>query len=145
MTCGAAPLTAGMTTKQGVFLGCGLALVAAIALGAGIFFFVMRLTGPMAETGDQFMTALQRQRYDDALALCTPSLRADVESKGGLEAMAERYKLRPTAWSYSSRSVQGNAGELSGTARYEDGTSRALRLTFSQSGDGWRVNGFNFD
>ena len=134
-----------MTTTKGVLLGCGLAVVAAIVLGAGIFFFVMRLTGPVADTGDRFMTALQNQRYADALALCTPSLQTDVEGKGGLATMAERYKIRPSAWSYSSRSVKNNLGELSGTATYADGTAHARRLTFAKSGGDWKVNGFNFD
>ncbi len=134
-----------MTTKQGVFLGCGLALAAALVLGGGIFFFVMRLTGPMADTGDLFMTALQNQRYGEATAMCTASLQADLESKGGLEVLMQRYKVRPTKWSYSSRSVKSSVGEVSGSATHADGSSRNLRLTFSRSGDDWKVNGFQFD
>ena len=134
-----------MQSKSGFLRGCLIVLAAVAVLGGGIVFFVLRLTAPVVEAGDRFLTALQQEHYDEAMALCTASAQAEIEGKGGMEAFAERYKVKPAKWSYSSRSINNGMGQLQGSVAHADGSTRGLHLTFSKSGDDWKVNGFNFD
>ena len=130
-----------------------LLLLAAIALGfclcvivmaAGVFLFASGLTQPAATVGEEFMTALKDGDYQKAFSLCSPALQRELGGNAtGLERLIKNGRVEPTAWTFSSRNVQNNEAELTGTATFTGNRQGTVRVTLGQAGGKWQVIGFN--
>jgi hypothetical protein len=131
-----------------LIIGGGCALVAVLCICVFVAIFVLGLGGglaltqPAADAGEAFMTALKDSNYAGAYALCTPDLQAKLVNAQGLQRLVENGKARPTVWSFSSRNVNNNQAELSGTVTMV-GAEGTVSLSLIQVGDAWKVNGFD--
>ncbi len=124
----------------GVALVLCIGCVAVIAIAAGLG---IGLTQPAATAGDAFMTALKGGDYAKAYALCSPSLQRELKDAQGLEALIKRGTGQPTAWSFSSRNVTNDQGELSGSVTFTGNREGIVRLSLTQVGGEWKIIGFN--
>ncbi|HMA34797.1 MAG TPA: hypothetical protein VKY74_10000 [Chloroflexia bacterium] len=125
-------------------LGClGLLVVACALFFAFTFFLATGLTQAMATSGDNFMNAMKAGNYDQAYALSTPALQQKVVNAAGLETIVK--SRQPTSWSWSSRNVNNNSGQLSGSVTFVSGTSGTVDLTLQKVGNDWLVDGFQLN
>lgn len=130
-----------------------LLLLAAIALGfclcvivmaAGVFLFAGTLIQPAADVGEAFMAALRDSNYQTAYGLCSPALQRELGGNAaGLERLIKNANVVPTAWTFTSRNIEGDTGELTGTATFTGNRQGTVRVTLGQSGGTWQVIGFN--
>jgi hypothetical protein len=112
--------------------------IAFLAFTIGGAFF---LTQGVADAGNTFMTALQENQMDDTYALFAQGLQDEVD----LETFAGTFSdLGIESWSFSSRSVENNQGQLSGTAVI-GGETFNIVLGFVNVDDNWLIDRFNFN
>ena len=118
-----------------------LMIVAGIALFvAALFLVVARLTQPVVDVGDSFMTALNEGDFPRAYALATPELQRELGSAQQLGASAE--PERPAEWSWSSRSIRNSTGRVSGAYTRLDGAPRRAELVMRKVDGEWRITAF---
>ena len=129
--------------KKRILIGVGVVLVALAACTGAVVFGVFSLTQPVADTGEAFLVALKDGAYDEGFELLSPALQREVKEASALKQLVERAKAQPTQWSFSSRNVSGNEGDLKGSATFMDGRQGTVSLELVKVGDAWRVNGFN--
>ncbi|MBI3914645.1 MAG: hypothetical protein HY327_10740 [Chloroflexi bacterium] len=120
----------------GACLLCAGIIVVAGALGVG-------LTQPAATVGDAFMTALKNGDYDAAYNLCAPSLQQELKSARNLETLVKNGKVQPTEWTFASRDISGDSGQLDGTVKFTGNREGTVRVVLAQVGGAWKVTGFN--
>jgi hypothetical protein len=104
-------------------------------------------TSGVADAGNAFMTALQNNDMDAAYAMFTPALQEEV----GTEQLSEMFTANVfegdalESWSFTSRNVNNNVGDVSGTATVGDRTF-IVALEFIKSSEGvWLLNAFQFN
>jgi hypothetical protein len=118
----------------GLLVLCGV-------FGGIAYFAANSLTQGMASTGETFMADLRDAKYPEAYNLLTPEFQQQIGSvdkfAGGMEA------VHPASWTFTSRQVQNNSGQLDGTAKMTDGTEATLQLVLDQVGGAWKVSGIN--
>lgn len=115
-----------------------LCIVGVVALIGGVFF----LTQDMANAGDAFMQAIQENRLEDAYAMLGGEALDDVEDLDAFEAQLEGIELE--SWSFTSRNVNNDMGDVSGTAVIGGETFAAI-LYFRKVEDTWQIIGYNFE
>jgi hypothetical protein len=86
-------------------LVCVGVIVLSVGLGVG-------LTQPIANVGDEFMTALKNEDYTRAYNLCAPSLQQELRNPQNLANLIRNARVQPTQWSYTSRNVSNDQGQL---------------------------------
>ncbi len=124
-------------------------LIAAIAcfillVGGGLFWFVFRVTQPLGDVGDAFMTHLQAGEYRAAYEMMSPALQADIGSAEDLQGMLNLAGGRPESWRWNSRRISNQTGYLQGTVTFAGGEKGRVWLTCLQEGGAWRVDDFGF-
>jgi hypothetical protein len=87
------------------------------------------------------MAALRDGNYSRAFDLSSPDLQDEVGDASGLEAALSA--KQPATWTFTSRSISNNNGQLSGTATYKDGTSGTVDMALSKFDNAWKVVGIN--
>jgi hypothetical protein len=119
----------------------GALLLLCIVFVAATFGLVMFLTQDMAKAGDDFMQAIQENRLDDAYAMLANDALEDVDMET-FSATFEESEL--TAWSFNSRNVNNDQGDLSGTAQFGENTYD-VSLVLQKIDDTWKIIGYNFE
>lgn len=124
-------------------VGLGLCVVCVIFVAA-IVLLGVGATQPAADAGEAFMTALKEGNYQKAYSLCSPALQRELGGNAaGLERLIKNGRVEPTAWTFTSRNIEGDSGELTGTATFTGNRQGTVRVTLNQSGGTWQVVGFN--
>lgn len=118
-----------------IVLAAIICVVAIFLLVGGIF----TLTQPVVDAGDAYMTALRDANYNTAFDLSSSALQNEVNNASGLEDALSAKK--PSTWSFSSRSINGDTGHLSGTATYSDGKVGTVELSLVKQNGAWKVDG----
>lgn len=119
-----------------VCLLCAMFFVVVFALGMGA-------TQPAATASEGFMTALKNGDYAGAYNLCSPALQRELGSAGSLGTRIKNGKVEPTAWSFSSRNISNDTGELTGTVTFTGNREGTVSLVLTQVGGEWKIAGFN--
>jgi len=117
-------------------LVCVGVIVLSVGLGAG-------LTQPIANVGDEFMTALKNEDYTRAYNLCAPSLQQELRNPQNLANLIRNARVQPTQWSYTSRNVSNDQGQLDGSVTFVGNREGTLQLVLTQIGGTWKIAGFN--
>jgi len=118
----------------------GLAVVI-IALVALVFYATSGLT----DTGTRFFQAVRAGDYEAAYALTSQELQRD-NSLEELKAYVEGNGFDTVIESsWSSRSMSGNTGELSGTLTTESGRVVPVEIRLVNEPDGWKINAIERD
>ena len=124
----------------------GVALVLCLLC---VFFFVvvfalgMGATQPTASAGEAFMSALKNGDYNQAYNLCTPALQRELGNARNLETRIKNGKAEPTAWSFTSRNVTNDTGQLEGSVTFTGNREGNVRLVLAQLGGEWKISGFD--
>jgi hypothetical protein len=114
-----------------------------VVLGGTIFGGVMAATQPMADAGERFMVAFRDGNYSSAYNMFTPSLQSEI---GGQDRMEETLQAsRPTKWSFNSRNISNDTGQLQGTMTLTDGREADFQLTLANVGGEWKISGIDID
>ncbi len=125
-------------------IGCGALLllvcvgIVGIALLGGL-----GATQPAADAGENFMAALKGSNYTRAYELMHPALQQKIGQAQDLQAMIESGNVRPTQWSFSSRSISGEEGTLDGSVTFNGNREGAMHLELAKAGSDWKIIGFN--
>lgn len=120
-----------------------VAIFACVGLFAAIFLFSIGATQVVADTGDAFLTALKDGDYAAAYNLSSVPLQSELRSADQIRVMVVESRSIPESWSFTSRSINNNQGQVSGTVTYQDGRQGAVTMTFINDGTNWKVSGFN--
>ena len=115
---------------------CVVFFVVVFALGMGA-------TQPTASAGEAFMTALKNGDYAGAYNLCTPALQRELGNAAGLGTRIKNGKVEPTAWTFTSRDVKNDTGQLDGTVTFTGNREGNVTLVLAQVGGEWKISGFN--
>ncbi|MCX7839135.1 MAG: hypothetical protein N2559_06720 [Anaerolineae bacterium] len=118
-----------------VCLACVGVLGVAFVLGLGA-------TQPIINAGDSFMTALKNEDYTSAYNLCTPALQQELRNPQGLANLIRNANVRPIQWSYSSRNVSNDQGQLEGSVTFVGNREGTVQLVLTQVGGTWKIAGF---
>lgn len=110
-------------------------LIAAVAFGLAFF-----LTQGVADGAENFMKAVQEDRFEDAYALFTVALQDEV-SMADFEDTFEDFEI--ASWSFNSRNVENNLGQVSGTASIS-GSSYVVVISFVNADGEWLIDGYQF-
>ncbi len=109
------------------------------AFGGSIVWFVLGLTAGVADAGTGFMRTLATDGPHAAYTAASPALRAGT-TEVALASLALRLHLSEFASaSWSSRSISGSTGTLSGTVTLNSGTTLPVEMTLVKDGDVWKV------
>ena len=110
----------------------------------GVFLFVGGIFGatqPVVDAGEAYMIALRDGNYDRAFDLSSPDLQNEVGDASGLEGALS--SKQPATWTFTSRSINNNDGQLSGNTTYKDGTSGTVEMTLTKLNNAWKVVGIS--
>jgi len=120
-----------------------LGIVAVVGLFiAGIFGVAMFATSGVADAGDKFMNALKSRDYTVAWSLCTEEVHSDIPTVKDLETMITQQQVEPVEWSYSSRNIENNEGELAGSVTFANKTTGSLSFVLRKTEGTWKIRGF---
>ncbi len=133
-----------------VLIGCvvvavvvGVIALACVALGGTAILAGLGLTQPAATAGDAFMTALRDGDYDQAYSLCSPGLQKELGSAQDLQELIENGDAQPSQWSFTSRNISGDTGQLDGNVTLTGDRPGTVIIKLVKVGDAWKINGFN--
>jgi hypothetical protein len=119
-----------------------LIVLCVVVLGGGIA-AIFQATQPVADASERFMVALRDGNYQQAYDMCTPTLQAELNDASGLEEMLTTSNRKPSTWSFASRNINNDRGEVTGTATFADNTAGTVSIVLLKSGDDWKIDGFN--
>lgn len=125
-----------------LLLVCGC-IGSVLAFGGAIFGGVMAATQPMTDAGDRFMTALRDGNYDSAYNMCTPSLQSEFGDVATFESRVQN--SRPTTWTFNSRNISNDQGQLDGSATLANGSEADLRLVLRNVSNSWKIEGVQIE
>lgn len=116
-----------------------------VVVGCGVFFaLVLRdaynTTLPVAEAGEAFMVALQEQNLEAAYEMMAPAFRNRL-TYANFEATFGGVTI--TDWTFNSRSIWNEVGELAGTATV-DAVLFDVDLALIDNGTGWQLIDYTF-
>jgi len=116
-----------------------VALIVVCAIGFfAIFGIALTATQPVVDAGNTYMTALRDGDYAKAFSMSTQTLQQQVGDAQGLQtAIGDQ---QPATWSFDSRNVNNDLGDLTGTATYKSGKSGPLHIQFNKVGNDWKVS-----
>jgi len=133
--------------RKVIFIGCGaLAFVClacigfVVLLGGGVLF----LTQPVVDAGNAYMEAIKAGDYATAYDLSASNVQSEMGSVEGLQTFFTSNNFFPESWSFNSRSIENNTGQLLGNASLRGGIEVSLELSFIKEGDAWKVRGISF-
>jgi hypothetical protein len=121
-----------MPTWVKVILGIVVAIILLIVV-------VMYATSGMTKAADRFFAAVHDRQMDKAYAALSADFRASA-SQADLTAYLNHNGLADiTGTSWSSRSINGGQGELSGTVTNAAGDALPIKLTMVKGDGGWKI------
>lgn len=128
----------GWTLSRWILIVLVVGPLSCLALVFGAVAFTFSLTAPVAQAGNDFMNALQAQNLDEAYGMVT--VRAEI--------IRERFDDQfagwdIASWSFTSRSVNGTQGEVSG-AGVINGSETQITLWLVQDNEQWRITDYQF-
>lgn len=122
-----------------------IAGIVGLIVACGAFFAVVlqdayNTTLPIADAGDAFMMAWQDQRLEAAYELISPQL----QNRLSYDAFQANFAGASISnWSFNSRSIWNEIGEVAGTATIND-ENFDLQLEFIDNGAGWQLVAYDF-
>lgn len=133
-----------MNKKIVLIIGAVLVVLCLCCAGIGVLAVVLGMgtTQPIVDVGDQFMTALKNEDYARAYALCAPSLQQELRNAQGLANLIRNARVQPVQWSYSSRNINNDQGQLDGTVTFTGNREGTLQLVLTQVNGVWKIAGF---
>lgn len=122
-------------------IGCA-AFLAAIAIFVGVIFWA---TSGVTGVADEFVEHLAAGENDQAYALLGPSAVEDMPRErfdGWLKA--SKFDQAQSGF-WSSRNVENNKGEVSGTVTLTDGSEQPVTFILGKVGGDWKIQGIQLE
>ena len=121
--------------------GC-LGLIVLFGLIFGVVFYA---TSGITDAADNFFAAVADGEYEAAQEFTSQRLR-ETTSPADLEEFAQANRIgNVTDTSWSSRSIENNTGQVTGTVETASGAVIPMTILFVSEGDEWRIDGFDID
>lgn len=122
-----------------IWQGCALAFVAFVALIGLIVGVVFYATSGITDTADEFFAAANDGDYAEAYSLTSQQLQAQTDEAGLQEFLATNSLDKVVDSSWSSRSINNDRGELTGTVTTEGGGSIPVSIDLIYEGEEWKI------
>lgn len=120
-------------------IGCIGAIVLALAVILGLLFFVFRITEPVVDAADEFVTLIGKGELKRAYDSTAPEFRAattEAEFESAIKHLGlDRYR----AVSWHRRRIENSLGEVEGTVRTTNDQRVPIHVMLSHDGERWRV------
>lgn len=124
----------------------GLSCLAMAACIAAFVFVILRITQPVTDVGNAYLTALSTEDYAVAYELMSGSLQSEFGSMESFSSFVRERGILPVTWSFRSRSIENGGGFLSGRMIRDDGSQFTVNLTLDHYEEaGWLIEGFSFN
>ena len=115
--------------------GCG-GIGFAVAGTGGLA--ILGATQPAVDTSTNFMTAIKDSNWQAATNLCTPDLQREIAQQGGMQRFIEGNRVKPESWNFTSRNMNNNTAEVSGTAVFTGGRKGTVEINLANT-NGWKI------
>ncbi len=115
--------------------GC-LGLIVFVGLIVGVVFWA---TSGITDTADDFFAAANDGDYEQAYSLTSQQLQGQIDADGLEAYLIENSLNQVTDTSWSSRSMENNTGELSGSVTTATGGEIPVTMELIKEGDDWRI------
>ena len=122
-----------------------LLIVLCVVLLGGSIAAIFQATQPVADASEKFMVSLRDGNYQQAYDMMTPELQTELGDASGLEERITSANRKPTSWSFASRNINNDRGEVSGTATFADNVAGTVSIVLTKSGNDWKIAGFNLN
>ena len=122
-----------------VALGCGLAVILAIAFSAVLFFVVKKATAGPEEVVQKFLSDAGSGNYEAAYEAFSAPLKESqslADFAAAAAANSTFFQVKDT--SFTSRSIDTAGAEFSGTLTLESGTEMPARFQLVRENDKWK-------
>jgi hypothetical protein len=70
-------------------------------------------------------------------------LQKELGSAQNLNTRIKNGRVQPTAWTFSSRNINSDTGQLEGTVTFTGNREGTVRLVLMQVSGEWKISGFN--
>lgn len=122
-----------------VALGCGLAVLLAVAFAGVMFFVVKKATSGPEEVIQKFLSDAGAGNFEaayDAFSVPLKETQTFADFAAGAAANPTLFKVKETT--FSNRSVDQSGAELSGTLTLEAGTEMPASFKLVRENDQWK-------
>ena len=134
----------GRVVRLGLLALAGLCGMSMLCVG-GFVYVIYRSTQPVADVGNTFLQAIADEDYEAAFSTFSDGLQSEYGSAEELGATLREQNIDPQRWSFSSRSVDTETGELGSTVVMANGAARDVTIRLRWSGTLWLIEFFSFD
>ncbi|WP_299192577.1 hypothetical protein [uncultured Erythrobacter sp.] len=122
-----------------VWQGCALAVVAFVALIGLIVGVVFYATSGVTDTADEFFAAANEGDYEEAYSLTSQQLQAQTDVAGLEQFLTTNGLNQVVDTSWSSRSIENDRGEVTGTVTTAGGGSIPVSVDLIYEGEEWKI------
>lgn len=117
--------------------GCAIvSLIALIGLIVGVVFWA---TGGITDAADEFFAAANEDNYAKAYSLTSQQLQGQVDQEGLVAFLVDNSLDQIVETSWSSRSINNDRGELTGTVTTQSGGAIPITMTLVSEGESWKI------
>jgi hypothetical protein len=128
-----------MDTKKGCALGCSALLLLAV----GAFILATKLTQPVVDAGEQFLTLCGQGKLGEAYQSTSVGFKESVDEAAFEEIINSTPLGSYASSSWSQRKIENNWGLLEGSITTRGGQKAPLRIMLIHENNVWRVQNVN--
>jgi hypothetical protein len=126
------------------FVALGGCVMVTLCVG-GFVYVLYRTTQPVADVGSAFLEATAEEDFNRAFSLLSDGYQTEFGGPEALGAFLREEGIDPARWSFNSRSVEDEVGEISSNVIMADGSERNVTIRLSWTGTLWLITNISFE
>lgn len=142
------PVPRGSRILMWILIILGISVVACGLFAGGLFYAVLRVTAPAAETARTYLEAVGDKDYSLAFDLLSVRLQDEFETADGFAAEMQERRIAPVeVGTFTSRSIENDVATIVGPVTFADTAmlTATTNLRYSAEREMWVVAGFSFE
>lgn len=121
-----------------------LLCVGGVAVSGGLAAFgIGAAIGPAETVANSFMTGLRDGDWQQAYNQMDPALQREVGNVNQFQQLVTRGQAVPDTWTWTSRNINNDLADWSGSAQFKSGRSGTVELELRRSGNDWKIVSFD--